>query len=203
MCVHVCVRVYRYLPSRCSRSWRQASMEFRSPHPNQASSQHDRPAHLPSRVGTHLARQCQSIDWVKVLRPTRNKIGHFGDVPKPISWLGMEKLNPTQQKHAFTNQKKCTTTQTTPHHNRFMALFPGPPGWAGARRELLDFKVQGKINRGSHTDHPDGCHSIRTSNQCPLPPSPSFLWAECPSCRPTNSVTAPKATSTFRLGRRR
>ena len=31
--------------------------------------------------------------------------------PKPISCLGMEKLNPTQQKHTLTNQKKCTTTQ--------------------------------------------------------------------------------------------
>jgi len=41
-----------------------------------------------------------------------------------------------------------TATTTT---NRFMALFPGPPGWADARRELLDFMVQGKINRGRHT----------------------------------------------------
>jgi len=32
--------------------------------------------------------------------------------PKPISWLGTEKENlAAQQKHAFTNQKKCTTTQ--------------------------------------------------------------------------------------------
>ena len=31
--------------------------------------------------------------------------------PKPISWLGMEKLNLTQQKNAFINQNKCTTTQ--------------------------------------------------------------------------------------------
>jgi len=31
--------------------------------------------------------------------------------PKPISWLGMEKLNLTQQKHTFTNQNKCTTAQ--------------------------------------------------------------------------------------------
>jgi len=30
---------------------------------------------------------------------------------KRISWLGMGKLNVTQQKHTFTNQKKCTTTQ--------------------------------------------------------------------------------------------
>jgi len=31
--------------------------------------------------------------------------------PKPISWLGMEKLNLTQQKQTFTNQMQCTTTQ--------------------------------------------------------------------------------------------
>jgi len=55
-----------------------------------------------------------------------------------------------------------------------MALFPGPPGWAGARRELLDFMVQRKINRGRHTDHPAGRHSIRT-NQCPSPPSPIYI----------------------------
>jgi len=32
---------------------------------------------------------------------------------------------------------------------------------------------------------------------------PHFLEARCPSCRPTNSVKALKATSTFGLGRRR
>jgi len=62
--------------------------------------------------------------------------------------------------------------------------------------------VQGKINRGRHTDHPVGRHSVRT-NQCPPPPSSRFLQAGCPSCRPTNSVKALKATSAFRLGRRR
>jgi len=30
------------------------------------------------------------------------------------------------------------------HHNHFTALFPALPGLAGARRELLDFMVQGK-----------------------------------------------------------
>jgi len=45
----------------------------------------------------------------------------------------------------------------------FYGLFPGPPGWAGARRELLDFMVQGKINRGRHTDHPAGRHSIQST----------------------------------------
>jgi len=73
------------------------------------------------------------------------------------------------------------------HHNHSTALFPGPPGWASARRQLLDFMVQGKINRGRHTDQLAGRHSIRT-NQCPPPLSPHFLQAGCPSCRPTNSV---------------
>jgi len=33
----------------------------------------------------------------------------------------MEKLNPTQQKHTFTNQKKCTTTQNK--HKKTKARF--------------------------------------------------------------------------------
>jgi len=87
--------------------------------------------------------------------------------------------------HSMTKLDKCDNTgliTTTDwhthshphHHNHFMALFPGLPGWASARRELLDFMVQGKMNRGRHTDHPAGRHSIRTS-QCPSPPSPHFL----------------------------
>jgi len=63
----------------------------------------------------------------------------------------------------------------TYHHNCFMGLFSGSGGWAGARTELLDIIVQGKINRGRHTDHPAGRHSIRT-NQCPPPPSASKHW---------------------------
>ena len=44
-----------------------------------------------------------------------------------------------------------THHHTTPHHICFMALFREPPGRASARTELLDFMVQGKINRGRHT----------------------------------------------------
>jgi len=51
----------------------------------------------------------------------RHKTGHFRDVsPKPISWLGVEKTYLTQQKHAFTNQKKCITTL-----NKHKILKPG------------------------------------------------------------------------------
>jgi len=83
--------------------------------------------------------------------------------------------------------EKIHHTATPTNHNRFTALFPGPPGWAGARRELLDFMVQGKINRDRHTDHPAGRHSIRT-NQCPPPPSPLFHRPDAlPAAQPTVS----------------
>ena len=84
------------------------------------------------------------------------------------------------------------------HHNRFMALFQDHPRDL-VPEENFRTRVQGKINRGRHTDHPAGRHSIRT-NQCPPPPSPNFLQAGCPSCRSTtntNSVKALKATSAF------
>jgi len=56
-----------------------------------------------------------------------------------------------------------------PFYGSFLEL----PGWAGARRELLDFMVHGKINKGRYTDYPAGSHSIWI-NQCPPPPSPIF-----------------------------
>jgi len=61
-------------------------------------------------------------------------------------------------------------------HTVLRPFFPGLRGWASARIELLDFIVQGKTNRGRHTDHPAGHYSIRT-NQCPPPPSPHLLQA--------------------------
>jgi len=84
-----------------------------------------------------------------------------------------------------------THTHTHTHtHNRFMGLFPGPPGWAGARRELLDFMVQGKINRDRH--RPSGSVPLHPDQPVPTSTIPHFLEARCPCCRPTNSVKALK-----------
>jgi len=71
------------------------------------------------------------IDWVVVLRPAQQKI-ISETFPEPISWLGMEKLNLTQQNHAFINQKKCTTTQKT--KARFSRILQHP---AWKRRGLI------------------------------------------------------------------
>jgi len=77
---------------------------------------------------------------------------------------------------SFAQFCSCFFLWQLPHHTTtvFTALFPVPSGLAGARRELLDFMVQGVINRGRHTDHLAGRHSIQT-NQCPPPPSPIFF----------------------------
>jgi len=99
----------------------------------------------------------------------------------------------------------CVLCILTRYHTTTTVLQPffrDHPGEPVPEEKLLDFMVQGKINGGRHTENPAGRHSIRT-NQCPPPPSPIFLRAGCPSCRPTNSVKALKATSAFALGRRR
>jgi len=80
------------------------------------------------------------------------------------------------------------------HHNRFTALFPGPARWAGARREHLDFVVQGKINTGRHTDHPAGRHSTRT-NQCPPPPTTYCMTEDTAYCSADQSVIDSKLCS--------
>jgi len=130
------------------------------------------------------------IDWVKVLRPSRYEMGHFGDVLLyPISWLSIEETEPNTAKANNTGTKWQQYTKRKPYPplQPFYGPFPGPPRWAGARRELLDFMVQGKINRGRHTDHPAGRHSIRTKRCSPLS-FPMFLQAGCPSsAQPTVS----------------
>jgi len=90
---------------------------------------------------------------------------------------------------------------TTTHHNRLTALFPGPPGSDGTRRELLDFmntfirhKRQTQSNnktiwcKGRSTEAdtltiwlgaiPSGLTSADLHH-------PHFLHAGRPSCRPT------------------
>jgi len=63
---------------------------------------------------------------IKVLCPTQHKIGRFGDVPQAN---GMEKLNLTQQKQTFTNQKKCATTQNKQNTKVMCSRLLQHPAW--------------------------------------------------------------------------
>ena len=70
----------------------------------------------PIAAGVELWQQSVTtmLDWLIELRfyvPLDTKHIFSETFPKSIAWLGMEKLNLTQQKHAFTDQKKCTKTQ--------------------------------------------------------------------------------------------
>jgi len=67
------------------------------------------------------------------------------------------------------------STQMKNHTTTITVLWPFFQDYLGEpvpEKKHLDFMVQGKINRGRHTDHPAGRHSNRT-NQRPPPPSPS------------------------------
>ena len=77
--------------------------------------------------------------------------------------------------------------QSTPHHNRFTALFPRPPGWAGARREPLDFMVQGKIKRQTHW--PSGWAPLHPDYAVPTSIIPHVLYRPdaLPAAQPTVS----------------
>jgi len=55
--------------------------------------------------------------------------------------------------------------------------------------------LQGKINRGRHTDHPDGRHSIRTKQlrRLPSPIPHSEIYSKCTVPRwPSKSLCAPQ-----------
>ena len=86
--------------------------------------------------------------------------------PAPQCFTGQSTLSKywRQTPHLKPEITQKPRTSQNHHHNHFTALFPGPPTSAGARRELLDIMVQGKINRGRHTDHPAGCHSSGLSS---------------------------------------
>ena len=92
---------------------------------------------------------------------------------------------PSKPKYSWARCLSLRCTHTQAFYGPFSGTLP-------ARIELLNFLVQGKINRGRHTNHLAGHHSIWT-NQCPPPPSPPVLQAGCPSCCPTNRIKALKA----------
>jgi len=106
-----------------------------------------------------------------------------------VKWIYEISTEQCGQYSKWQKMYEIKHTTTTTHHNRFTAFFPEPPGWAGARRELLDFMVHAKINRGRHTDHPAGRHSIWT-NQCLPPPSPHIFYR--PDALPAAQPTVPK-----------
>jgi len=78
----------------------------------------------------------------------------------------------------------CYHTTTTTILRLF---FPGPPRWAGARRELLDFMVQRKINRQTH--RPSGWVPLHLDKPVPTSTIPPIFYRPdaLPAAQPTVS----------------
>ena len=84
-------------------------------------------------------------------------------------------------------------------HTHLTALCPRLPRSAGTRKGKtnLDFtEARDSEWQWHQLGHMQVCTSLQADNHASTPPF-SFLQAGCPSCRPTDSVKALKATSMF------
>ena len=84
-------------------------------------------------------------------------------------------------------------------HTRLTALCPGLPGWAGTRKVTPVWIFWSKrqwvaVASTAPCTKVQVCTLLQTDNHASTPPL-SFLQARCPSCCPTNSVKALKATT--------
>ena len=87
------------------------------------------------------------------------------------------------------------------HTHPFNGLFPGLPRWAGTRKvKPIWILLNQKTVSGSGINWAT-CKSALCSRQItmPAPHHSVFLQAGCPSCGPTNSIKALKATQSLLL----
>jgi len=83
---------------------------------------------------------------------------------------------------------------------RSTTLFPGLPWMSRYQKNKtnLDFtEARDSEWQWHQLGQMQVCTSLQTDNHTSIPPL-SFLQAGCPSCRPTNSVKALKATASLR-----
>ena len=120
-------------------------------------------------------------------------------LPSASSTLILGNHLPTDHTHHSPQRSTCQSiNQYNIHtHTRLMALCPGLPGSASTRKVKpiwILLKARDSEWQWHQLGHMQVCTSLQTDNRASTPPL-SFLQAGCPSCRPTNSVKALKATS--------
>ena len=90
---------------------------------------------------------------------------------------------------------QTSSRNKTEHTHTFNGPFPGLPRVSRYQKckTNLDFTEARDSEWQRHQPgHMQHCTSLQTDNHASVPPL-SFLQAGCPSCRPTDSVTALKA----------
>ena len=121
-----------------------------------------------------FATPSSSRNWLRISRAAESAAcPRFSTWFHCRSWRAV-RLDVSTKSTRFVAALLPTYTQRAVHtqtRNRFVALFPGLPGWAGARRNLYGARED---NRGRHTNHPAGRHSVRT-NQRPTSHHPPLL----------------------------
>ena len=123
---------------------------------------------------------------------------HAGGTRPSRSWLGPKFSRPPNCGQA---PKLSRTLDTLPRdfkakHTRLTAIYPGLPRWAGTKKvKPIWILLKQETVSGSGISWAI-CKSASCSRQTttPAPHHYVFLQAGCPSCRPTNSVKALKAT---------
>jgi len=70
--------------------------------------------HNEKTVWANIQPTTQLIAWVQVLRPTRHKIGHFGDIPQTNLFVGYGKTKPnTTKAHIHQSKEMYYNTKLT------------------------------------------------------------------------------------------
>jgi len=99
--------------------------------------------------------------------------------------------------HQFESAKINTHLQTHPINGHFSGITWVSRYQKGKTNQ--DFtEARDSEWQWHQLGHMQVCTSLQTDNHASTPPL-SFLQAGCPSCRPTNSVKAPKAKIKFKI----
>jgi len=156
------------------------------------------PSESTSRTASWSVQKLLQRSWLRLInRPTKRPwYSICSNRPHSlVLWLGLIMITITV---IIIN----IMITSTPHHNRFTALFRDHPGEPVPEENFWTLWCKGRLTEADTLTIRLGATPSRLTSANLHHPS-IFSQTRCPSCHPTNSVKALKATSAFGLGRRR
>ena len=126
--------------------------------------------------------------WYRLTRVVLDK-GPLNGCVCVCAWLLLQLLKSCQNCNMWT--RKHTHTHTHPFNSPLFGTTR--VSWYQKGKTNLDFtEARDSEWQWHQLGHMQVCTSLQTDNHASTPPL-IFLQARCPSCRPTNSIKAPKA----------
>ena len=135
-------------------------------------------------------------DWLSCgFCPTSHKTGHFGDISRSQSvGLLWKKTKPNTKKHAFTNQKKCTSTHTHPFNVPLSGTTQVSQYQKG--KTNLDFtEARDSEWQWHQLGHMQVCTSLQTDNHASTPPL-CFFTGRMPFLPPNQQCQSTEGNTT-------